>query len=73
MRGVRGRLKREGTHVYIERIHLAVQQKTNNIVKQVCSNKKKDARSSQEMQQFLSSVNRAFPTHKAYCISLTQV
>ena len=73
MRGVGGRLKREGTHIYIERIHLAVRQKPHNIEKQVCSNKKKDARSSQEMPQSLSSVNRAFPTHKAYCTSLTQV
>ena len=41
MQGVGG-----GMHVYIEQIHLAVQQRPHSIVKQVYSNKKKDARSS---------------------------
>ena len=41
MQGVGG-----GMHVYIEQIHLAVQQRPHSIVKQVYSNKKKDARGS---------------------------
>ena len=41
----RGRSKREGMCVCIRLIHFAVQQKlTHNIVKQLCSNKKKKKR-----------------------------
>ena len=36
--GVGGRLKREGIYVYIQLIHVVVQQKLTNIVKQLYSN-----------------------------------